>query len=96
MEFVDSEKDPLATVKVFFSLSFPILSLYYSPYLLFFFQVVGDSIPHVTSGVILSKREELLPIFFAAIRQHPDSGVRGNTREREKKRGKKREEGRRF
>jgi len=39
-------------------------------------KVVGESIPHVTSGVILSKREELLPIFLTCVRQHPDTAVR--------------------
>ena len=39
-------------------------------------KVVANCIPHVVKGVILSKREELLPILLVAIRQHPDPAVR--------------------
>jgi hypothetical protein len=44
---------------------------------LFDHEIVGECISHLTSGVILSKREELLPIILTAIRQHPESQVRG-------------------
>lgn len=38
--------------------------------------LVADCLPHVIPGVLLKKREELIPLILCAIGQHPDSAVR--------------------
>jgi RAB11-binding protein RELCH len=39
-------------------------------------EIVALCLPHIVEGVILKKREELLPVLLSVIRQHPDSKAR--------------------
>lgn len=39
-------------------------------------RVVADSLPHILPGVILKKREELIPVILVVIGQHPEASVR--------------------
>eukprot|EP00007_Cunea_sp_BSH-02190019_P004870 CAMPEP_0174231108 /NCGR_PEP_ID=MMETSP0417-20130205/1715_1 /TAXON_ID=242541 /ORGANISM="Mayorella sp, Strain BSH-02190019" /LENGTH=1289 /DNA_ID=CAMNT_0015308929 /DNA_START=1 /DNA_END=3867 /DNA_ORIENTATION=- len=39
-------------------------------------EIVAVCLPHIVEGVILKKREELLPVLLSVIRQHPDSQAR--------------------
>jgi hypothetical protein len=39
-------------------------------------RVVADCLPHIVPGVLLSKREELIPIILVAISQHPSNTER--------------------
>ncbi len=38
--------------------------------------ILGDALPHIVPGVILKKREELIPVILSAISQHPDPNNR--------------------
>ena len=38
--------------------------------------IAADCLPHIVPGVILNKREELIPLFLTSIQQHPLAAVR--------------------
>ena len=38
--------------------------------------ILGDALPYIVPGVILKKREELIPVILSAISQHPDPNSR--------------------
>ena len=39
-------------------------------------KLVADCLPHIVPGVILNKREELIPVILCVISQHPENSVR--------------------
>eukprot|EP01104_Vermistella_antarctica_P009958 TRINITY_DN2626_c0_g1_i1.p1 TRINITY_DN2626_c0_g1~~TRINITY_DN2626_c0_g1_i1.p1 ORF type:complete len:1221 (+),score=334.34 TRINITY_DN2626_c0_g1_i1:256-3918(+) len=38
--------------------------------------IVADCLPHIVPGVLLNKREELIPVFLVVLWLHPDASVR--------------------
>lgn len=40
--------------------------------------IVGEALPRIVPNVLIQKREELLPVFLAVVKQHPDPAVRDN------------------
>jgi len=39
-------------------------------------KIVADSLPHIVPGVLINKREELIPLILVSISNHPDETVR--------------------
>jgi len=39
-------------------------------------RIVGESLPYIVPGVILKKREELIPLTISVINKHPEKGTR--------------------
>ncbi|KYQ93225.1 hypothetical protein DLAC_05867 [Tieghemostelium lacteum] len=39
-------------------------------------KIVADSLPHIAKGVLINKREELIPLILIVIYNHPDENVR--------------------
>lgn len=39
-------------------------------------KLVADCLPHIVPGVIVNKREELIPVILCGIAQHPENSVR--------------------
>jgi hypothetical protein len=39
-------------------------------------RIIADCLPNIVPGVLLNKREELLPVFLCIVRQHPNPNIR--------------------